>query len=239
MVPTLGGRQQQVLSTSGRDAVSDHGDGSSVQDPNTRSGGSMKRTVMIAGFVAVALAVGATACADIERAPSAPEIADNVHQAPLSLAKNPSKKVKVNGVEWRTTLKSDVSASALIGSAGGVLTLPVTGLRLVVPAGAVSRPTQFGVTAIAGKLVAYDFEPAGSTFPVALRVEQDLAFVDMKHLTQTGALAGYFPGRADLDQTRATASVAEVIPVTWSPTTLSFPVSHFSGYIVSWGRGDE
>lgn len=196
---------------------------------------------MIAGFVAVALAVGAAACADIDRAPSAPEIASSAHQASISLAKQPGKKVKVNGVEWRKSLKSDVSASALIGSEGGVLTLPATGLRLVVPAGAVSGPTQFRATAIAGKLVAYDFEPAGSTFPVALRVEQDLAFVDTKHLTLTGALAGYFPARADLDQARVTASVAEVIPVTWSPTTLSFPVSHFSGYIVSWGRsgGEE
>lgn len=199
----------------------------------------MKRTVMIAGLVAVALAAGVTACADIERAPIAPEIASSAHQAPISLAKQPGKRVKVNGVEWRTTLKRDVSASALIGSAGGVLTLPATGLRLVVPAGAVSGPTQFRVTAIGGKLVAYDFEPAGSTFPVALRVEQDLAFVDMKHLTRTGALAGYFPARADLDQARVTASVAEVIPITWSPTSLSFPVSHFSGYIVSWGRNGE
>src|SRR5947209_8334288 len=78
------------------------------------------------------------------------------------------------GVIRNTPLATDITAGATIGSAGGTITVPGTGLTLVVPRGAVSVPTAFLVTAKAGKLVAYDFEPHGTRFPVALQFQQDL-----------------------------------------------------------------
>lgn len=197
----------------------------------------MKRNTM-AGFGAVALAAAAMACADGGRAPVAPD--GPVARPPAAaLEKRSARQVKVDGLRWRHQLKEDLSASAVIGPAGGVLALPATGVRLVVPPGAVARPTTFGVTALAGKLVAYDFEPAGSTFPVALRVEQDAAFIDTKRAPTTAVIAGYFPSRANLDQALGTGSVTEVIATSWSSSTLTFPVWHFSGYIISWGRDGD
>jgi hypothetical protein len=198
----------------------------------------MKGKLMIAGIAAVVLGLAAAACADVERAPVAPaaDAAARQPAAPL-FGKSPTK-VRVNAIRWQKTLENDATASAVIGPEGGALVLPATGLRLVVPAGAVARPTRFAVTALAGTLAAYDFEPAGSVFPVALRVEQDLSFVDTKHGDPARALAGYFSSRADVDQVGASGQVAEVIPITWSHGALAFPVWHFSGYIMSWGFQD-
>jgi hypothetical protein len=193
----------------------------------------MKRNV-IARVAAVALGLTAMACSDdAVRAPTAPS------QEVPALAKAAHRKVRVNGVRWRKQLKSDASASALIGAEGGVLVLPATGLRLVVPPGAVPHPTRFDVTALAGKLVAYDFKPAGSAFPVPLRVEQDPAFLGAKHRNAARVVAAYFPSRADLDQTRATGDVAELIPTTRSSRAVTFLVWHFSGYMMSWGLADS
>jgi hypothetical protein len=197
----------------------------------------MKRK-MIAGLAAAALALAAAACVDGESAPVAPGVEAQARRPGVALARKSATKVRVSAIRWRKALVGDVTSSAVIGPAGGVLTLPATGLRLVVPAGAVSRPTRFGVTALAGRLAAYDFEPAGSVFPVALRVEQDPSFVDAKHGDPARATAGYFPSRADVDQARATGDVAEVIPVTWSAEAIAFPVWHFSGYIMAWGLHD-
>jgi len=198
----------------------------------------MKRNMM-AGLVAVALGITAVACTDGRQSPVAPREGIAAPQMTAALAKQSKGKVKVNGIEWRKKLERDMGASALIGPAGGVLSLPATGLRLVVPAGAVSRPTQFGVTALEGKLVAYDFEPAGSVFPVALRVEQDPSFIDTKHVNSSSMLAGYFPSRTDLDQAGATGNVAELIPTTRSSGSIVFSIWHFSGYMMSWGLADS
>jgi hypothetical protein len=198
----------------------------------------MKRKT-IAGLAAVALGLAAAACADAGRTPVAPDAAAWAQQTAMPLLRKSATKVRVSGIRWRKALERDESASAVIGPAGGVLALPTTGLRLVVPAGAVSQPTRFAATALAGKLAAYDFEPSGSVFPVALRVEQDLSFIDTKHGDPTRAAAGYFPNRVDLDQARATGDVVELIPVAWSTRTVTFPVWHFSGYIMSWGFQDS
>jgi hypothetical protein len=197
----------------------------------------MKRT-MIRVLLAVAIGVTASACADDARAPFGLREAPTAQQTSATLARTSGAKAKLAGMQWRKQLKRDVHASALIGPAGGVLVLPATGLRLVVPAGAVSRPTLFGATALEGKVVAYDFEPAGSVFPVALRVEQDPAFINMKHNDASRMRAGYFPSRSDLDQSRATGDVAELISTSWSAGAVSFSVWHFSGYMMSWGFAD-
>ena len=76
----------------------------------------------------------------------------------------------VRGVTRAVPLKNDITVKAVIGSKGGTLTIPDAGLTLVVPAGAVKSNTTFTATAIAGRLVAYEFEPHGTTFAVPLAV---------------------------------------------------------------------
>src|SRR4051794_36184215 len=53
----------------------------------------------------------------------------------------------------------EVTASKVIDSRGGTISLPEAGLTLIVPAGAVANATAFSVTAIEGSSVAYEFEP--------------------------------------------------------------------------------
>jgi hypothetical protein len=191
---------------------------------------------MIAGLASAMLGLAIAACTDSAHVPVAPTVADASPHPAVALTSKSATKTRVNAIRWREPLDGDLTASAVIGPAGGVLTLPATGLRLVVPPGAVDRPTRFGATALAGKLAAYDFEPAGSVFPIALRVEQDSSFLALKGGDPTRATAGYFANRSDVDQARGTSDVAELSPITWSARAIAFPVWHFSGYIMSWGR---
>src|SRR5690242_15840907 len=90
--------------------------------------------------VALGLAFVAAACSDAARSPLAPrDLALSDVAATKSAA---ATKTKVSGLEWQSKLKADVSAGALIGPEGGSFHLAATGLTVVVPAGAVSTPTQ-------------------------------------------------------------------------------------------------
>ena len=143
----------------------------------------------------------------------------------------------VRGVTRSTALATDISVSTVIGNSGGKITIPDAGLTLVVPAGAVKTNTTFKVTAVAGKLVAYEFEPHGTTFAVPLQFTQDL-----KKVSLIGALTGtlmdgaYFSDRSKLNQSSGLAAVSELLPAVTNVLQfkVTFPIKHFSGYLVSW-----
>jgi hypothetical protein len=129
-------------------------------------------------------------------------------------------------------------AIAIVGPAGGTFSLPSVGITVVVPEGAVKRPTSITVTAPQGPGVWYDFGPSGTKFAVPITVTQDLRGTNFNALPATATLeAGYFVD-GTLDDLTGTALVKEFLPVTVNSTrtALSFQVSHFSGYMVSWGR---
>jgi hypothetical protein len=144
----------------------------------------------------------------------------------------------VRGVTRAVPLAKDISVSAVIGAKGGTITIPDAGLTLVVPANAVSKNTTFTATAIAGRLVAYEFEPHGTTFAVPLQFSQDLKKTSLLG-TLTGSLlmdGGYFTSRDKLNTTLGTALVSEVLPAVTDLLSfrVRFPIKHFSGYLVSW-----
>ena len=141
-------------------------------------------------------------------------------------------------------LGTTYTASAVIGAAGGRVSLPQTGLTLTVPKGAVSRPTTFTVTAPAGRGVWYEFGPSGAQFPVPLTVTQDLRFTLLTSLTSLSSLfsapkleAAYFVDGTQ-DAATGTALVKEFLPIALDARRMqaSFQVHHFSGYMVSTGR---
>ncbi len=135
----------------------------------------------------------------------------------------------------KAPLRQDVSASALIGAAGGTLSLPQAGFTLVVPAGAVGVPTAFSVTALAGAEVAYEFEPHGTVFLRPLAAMQELR--GTRHtLLQAPLKAGYFPDRATLSISGVGTMVSEQIAglVDLRHSSFTWPIQHFSGYIVAW-----
>lgn len=152
------------------------------------------------------------------------------------------------GLMWSTPQPA-VSATKLITPAGGTIDLPTVGLQVQVPKGAVAANITITVTTLAGNVVAYDFQPHGTVFNVPLTFVQSLAPTNFagiklpKNFTQQWAGAYYLDAR-QIDQTTGIASVNELIPATSDVTfsggknngRVSFPVRHFSGYLISVGR---
>jgi hypothetical protein len=75
---------------------------------------------------------------------------------------------------WNQDLTAVVQISKTIDKAGGVLTIPETGLTMEFPAGAVSGPITITVTADP-KYVAYKMDPAGTQFLQDVVVTQSMA----------------------------------------------------------------
>ena len=143
-----------------------------------------------------------------------------------------SSPITVTPLERTQALAAPVSASAYIGPLGGTITVPGTGMTVVVPALALSSRQLITVTALAGSDVAYEFAPHGLKFPVPLVATQSLSGTD----AGTGLIdpkllfVGYF--------TNATTDnlVSELLNVSVSAGVAVFPIWHFSGYIVASGR---
>jgi len=143
----------------------------------------------------------------------------------------------VRGVTRALPLKQNISVSAVIGPDGGTISIPDAGLTLVVPPGAVTSSTKFTATALAGRLVAYEFEPHGTKFPVPLQFTQDLSKVSLLGVVTAPVLDGaYFTDTSKLNQNLGRAAVSEILPATVDLLRLrvGFPINHFSGYLVSW-----
>ncbi len=132
-----------------------------------------------------------------------------------------------------TALAKDVIVSKTIGSAGGTLSIPSLGLTLTVPKGAVSGPTTFSATAIAGTVVAYDFEPHGATFAKALTITQSLTGTDWYQKGYSSAKGGYYQDRSLIDQVLNIVWTLELLPATVTSGSVQFQVKHFSGYMVA------
>ena len=143
----------------------------------------------------------------------------------------------VRGVTRAAPLANDIAVSVVIGSKGGTLTIPEAGLTLVVPAGAVSSDVTFTATALAGKLVAYDFQPHGIKFAVPLQFNQDLRKTNLFATLTAPVIDGaYFVDNSRLNQGNGTAFVSELRAATVNLLQFraSFPIDHFSGYLISW-----
>ena len=133
-------------------------------------------------------------------------------------------------------LANDVTVSKVIGTAGGTISIPEAGVKLIVPAGAVSSNVNFTMTALRGPLIAYEFGPHGTVFNVPVQVEQ--ATSGLFVLGDDPLTAGYFTDRADLENEDTVGDLAEENPVTKDTgrSVLRFNVNHFSGYLVASGR---
>jgi hypothetical protein len=202
----------------------------------------------------VLLAAALGSCGGDAAAPLDPEGAARALAAGQPLASNraPSAAPSLEVVEppvlatsMRRTrqLRRNISTFALIGARGGRLEIKSAGLTVIVPPGAVTRPTLFRVTALKGDMVAYDFGPHGTHFAVPLRVEQAVRQTDWWKARQPQCEAGYFKDIRQLDGRRRRALVDEFLPVAYDARAakMSFEVEHFSGYMISTGhtKGDD
>jgi hypothetical protein len=146
----------------------------------------------------------------------------------------------VRVITRNTPLATAQSASATIGAFGGQLSLPGAGLSVVVPPFALSSPVTLTVRAVAGNQVAYEFEPHGTRFTVPLIVTQNLVGTSAYRsgILNRSLVAGYFASLSDLNPLAGMATVSELLGTSVSllAKTATFPVFHFSGYLIATGR---
>jgi hypothetical protein len=132
------------------------------------------------------------------------------------------------------------------------IALPDAGLRVSFPAGSVPAATQICLTAHAGSLLTYSFNPHGLQFGVPVQVQQDLrvttAYKD--RVTARNVIAGYLAAgvQADVDA-QGVGTFAETFstslydaaaqPTTTDPASVTFTTVHFSGYALASGRVDS
>ena len=142
----------------------------------------------------------------------------------------------VGGVQRIVPLTNPITVTQTIGAAGGTISIPSAGAVVVVPAGAVSGPTVFKMTARAGSLVAYDFEPHGTVFAKPLAFTQDLHGTNATLLSAPFIQLGYYSDPSLL--TAVGGLVSELTNGTLNLLTWKFsaPIKHFSGYMMSCGR---
>ena len=141
---------------------------------------------------------------------------------------------KAVGAKRATTLAQDITVSGVIGPEGGAIRIKETGFNVIFPARAVDRPVTITVTAKAGNLLAYEFQPHGMKFNMPVKITQRLFGVD-KSSPLTSVFLGYYPDPTTLDPATGTAVITEAIPaeVALSDDLIRTTIWHFSGYLVA------
>lgn len=205
----------------------------------------MKPRVRIVSALSLVVALVSTGCADAgsvtapQRHTGAPDallggLLGGVIQTVTSLLIPP--------VERNTALAEDITWSFTVDEDGAVSSNSTAGLLMVVPPNAVSSPTTITVTALAGKPVAYRFEPHGLQFNRRVYLTQNLRGTSAGGLLSLPVLSGAYFATDELElSSSGLATVTEIIPAFTSlwTRTATFPIEHFSGYILASGRGSS
>lgn len=199
------------------------------------------RVARLVAFAATGLL--ASACADNvgPLAPAqVPSTALQSSQASQSLGGlvSMSRKTRVKVLTRRVALSRDYLVSGEIGADGGSLEIAEAGVVITFPQNALSTRTRITMRALAGRTVAYEFEPHGLTFSVKPMIEQDLDKTNWKQVLSKGNVEGvYFADPSSLNRDLDEADADEFfVTTTKGEKTLSFTVPHFSGYLVSSAR---
>jgi ZU5 domain-containing protein len=142
------------------------------------------------------------------------------------------------GIQRTEPLEAPITVVKTIGYEGGTLSIPEAGVKVTVPRGALSRNTEITMTARAGSLVAYDFSPHGITFNKPLVFEQSLRGTKVGLLQVPFLRLAYYDNPSLLGE--VTGVVSELLGGVTNLLGWTFvaPIKHFSGYMLSCGRGD-
>ena len=147
--------------------------------------------------------------------------------------------VNVSGLLRAAPVIFPVTRSRTFDRNGGQLDIPELGFSLKVPAGAFPGQTlTISVTAGRGRMVAYNFEPHGTTFLKPLTISQQLQGTNgmLGQMIRTDLAGGYFKNDTQLNTMTNSATIDEAFGIVFTGTTASFDITHFSGYMVSTGR---
>jgi len=187
-------------------------------------------------FGAAAIAVAAACSSESATAPAPAEldVAARANTLPPGQAR------KAAGLERLTALSRPMTVSKrFTAKDGGTLALSDLNVKLTIPKGALPRDTMtITMTVIPGKIVAYDFEPHGTTFRKALTLSVDVKAT--KHaLKKSPLFGGYFKSNAQVDAAKGVVTITEVLSARLRGNILTLNLWHFSGWMVSTGFVDE
>lgn len=145
----------------------------------------------------------------------------------------------VTPMQRTSPLAAPVSWSFTAGPGGVTSSNAATGLTIAIPAGALAAEVMVTVTAFAGNPVAYGFEPHGLVFAQNVWLAQSLSGIDAGLLSTLAPIGAHFEGDAPV-YTDGLALVNEIVGAQLNLLggSLSFPIGHFSGWIVASGRSD-
>lgn len=182
----------------------------------------MRTTALRPGALACALILSACT-ADQTIAPAVSSAANELRTAEVVHIDNASELVIVSRI---APLGRHLTASKVVGAAGGTIAIPDAGVTLSIPAGALQMPTQVSITARPGHAVAYDIKPYGLVFAKPVTFAQTLrntdarpAGISLSALSRSGSLSAGISGTID-----------------GLTDTFTTSVDRASGYIMSCGR---
>ena len=183
----------------------------------------------------VATALVISACSDVT-APAAPVRSEQSANLLSGLIGGLTQQT-VAPITRNTPLANDVSWTFTVGSGGATSSKSSVGLTIHVPSGAVSAPTTITVTALKGSAVAYSFAPHGLQFARKVTLTQKLHGTSVAYQLLPQLTGAYFADENDI-LGNGLALVTEVLSGLLNPLTktFSFPIEHFSGYLVASGR---
>jgi hypothetical protein len=157
----------------------------------------------------------------------------------------PSTLTLTQGLLRTAPLAETVVVVKTIPHGGGGINVPGTDFQLQIPNGAFEGQSMtFTITAYAGNVVAYDFQPHGVTFLKPLLAVQRLGHTNWKsyNLPSGYYWAGaYFADASQVDFTSGQALVNEFESslVKVGGATMSWQIPHFSGYLVAAGETND
>lgn len=195
----------------------------------------MRSFLLLSAILAVA------ACGDRELTSPAPPAVSAT--APFAKAASQSRIVAAVRLLKRTKpLQEDATASAVIGPAGGSLSIADAGVEVKFAPGAVAKATRITVTAIEGTDVVYEFQPHGLKFSAPVVVRQDLKKTTAESDAGFAAsLQGsYFEGTLADNRIGQHGEYSHIkegrkAKLHGAGRFLEFTIEHFSGYLLSTG----
>jgi hypothetical protein len=150
--------------------------------------------------------------------------------------------LELKALWWNKKPRSVASVSQQIGPAGGTILMPVQGLTIVFPAGALKETKTITVTPD-DRYVAYKMEPSGTTFDKDVTVTQLLSFTEVAGLPlRTQLFAAYvrddnskLSGKLTVSKTDIQPSQTILSHTTGLPEAEVWVIRHFSRYMLSSG----
>lgn len=216
---------------------------------------SPARAVRTPALIIAAIA-GAIACGEAPPI-SAPSAGTSQIAAPQSVTawkSSHGERLRMSVLTRTRYLRHDEVACRTLGASSDETTIELrkAGLAVTFPAGSVPATTNICLTANAGRLLTYSFEPHGLQFTQPITVTQDLQHTTAWHNAALGAqlIGGYLEEGATVDVDASdVGDFAELFTTNVyddarrvnrdAPSVATFQTVHFSGYALASGKSDS